>query len=82
MSDWQDNAKYILEALKRIEKKLDSQEINMERHTEQDAKNFAAIELKLANITNDLKWYSKVFAAIGSAVAIIVSLFIEMRKNG
>lgn len=82
MSDWQDNAKYILEALKRIEKKLDAQEVGMERHTEQDARNFATIDLKLANITNDLKWYSKVFAAIGSAVAIIVSLFIEMRKNG
>lgn len=73
MKDWDQSALYMFEAIKRIEKRLESLDSNLREHMEQEESRLRDIELNVTQLQRDVKWHAKVAAVLGSVGGVVLS---------
>jgi len=55
--------------LERLEDKMDAQNDMLRKHMEEEDRRFAALEVDVAKVKQDLKWYAKAASGLSIAVA-------------
>jgi prefoldin subunit 5 len=65
MNSWDENGKYILKTLERLEEKLDTRIDNYDKQLD-------SLELKLSRLDRDLTWHAKIAMAIAAFVGTVL----------
>lgn len=81
MKDWDQSALYMFEAIKRIEKKLESLDANLREHMASEEQRLVKIENDLARAQSDIRWHSKLAAGLGTLGGLVVSWLLTMVKH-
>lgn len=71
-SSWEENSKFILESLKRIEDKLDMHSSMMQDHFEKDVKDFEKVNIKMEKISTNLSWHTRIGSAVIGCLSAVV----------
>lgn len=81
MKDWDQSALYMFEAIKRIEKKLESLDENLREHMRDEEQRLLKIERDIVSTKADIKWHAKIAAGLGTLGGVVISWLLTMVKH-